>query len=143
MFTTSYKKIGVLCLCVVLIIFGYYVYKEEFSDFLPSTFTAHLEQDTTSSGGSRYTSATLLFSHNALTGGTLTYTHSRETTTKTTCTFKNGQWINQDASLCTINFITIPTTKNDFQKLIRSNKIKPLGDSCRHFDVCFTIDNKK
>lgn len=137
---THYKKIIIFCLCLILIVFGYYIYNKKISDFLPEAFVVHLEQDATSSGGSRYTSATIFFKGNILISGTLTYTHSRETTTKTTCTYKNGNWINQDGSLCTINFIDIPKTKKDFQNLMRDEKIKPIGDLCRHYDVCYSIE---
>jgi len=143
MFKLSYKKIIILCICILLIVAGFYLYKIESSSFLPSDFTAQLGQDATSSGGSRYTSATLVFKQDILAEGTLTYTYSRQTITKTICTFKNNQWINQDGSLCTISFIPIPVTKKDFQSLIKTNKIKPKGDLCRHYDVCFTIDSLK
>ena len=136
----STQKILVLGLVVILIFVAFYTYNKKFSKFLPDNFTAILEQDSTSSGGSRYTSATLTFKNSTLNEGTLTYTYSRETTTKTTCVFDGNAWLNADGSVCTINFITIPVTKKDFQNLIKEKKIKPLGDLCRHYDVCYTIE---
>lgn len=136
----SYKKIGILCLALALLVGGVYIYKNKSYLFLPSTFTAHLDQDATSSGGSRNTSALLSYTEGILIEGTLTYTYSRQTTTTTTCTFKNNQWVNEDNSLCTISFIPIPTTKKDFKELIKTNKIKPKGDLCRHYDVCYVVE---
>lgn len=134
------RKAGLLgAVVLALLSLAAYLLSQNTHPALPSSFALHLSQDATSSGGSRYTTADLSYTQNILARGTLTYVHSRETTSTTTCAFADAGWIAPDGSPCAISFIEIPQSVREVETLMASGKIKPLGDSCQHFEICYTL----
>lgn len=124
---------------ILLALLGTYLFWERSTSTLPETFTLQLGQDTTSSGGSRYTVASLSYVQGVLAQGTLVYAHGRETTAVDSCTFEQSRWMTADGLPCAISFIEIPQTRKEVQILMDTKRIKPLGDSCQHREVCFTV----
>lgn len=134
----KYIPLYILSSLILLFIF---LYSTQTYRFLPSSFIVRLEQDATSSGGSRHTSALLFFVRDKLYQGKVTHTYSREAITTTTCIYnkKKRDWVNIDTSPCTISFIVPPVTKAEFKSLIEKHTIKQDRGNCKRYDICFTI----
>lgn len=107
---------------------------------MPYSFTLNLGQDSTSSGGGRYTESELVFEKKILVSGTLKYTTSREITRTVECSYQNNAWVGDSGEPCSISFIKIPETRRQVRQLIANKVIRPEGDACTHYNVCYSIE---
>jgi len=114
---------------------------------LPSFFTITIHENSSSSGGDRYTDETFTFRANRLIAGTATYysgagggcTENCNHTEQ--CMVVNNQWVEIGPVWqgCQAHFGNVPT-KQSLEDDIRSKKLR-YGNSlnCRHLDTCYQI----
>ncbi len=133
------KLLYAIVLVLIVVLVGFII--THHTD-VPSSFTAQLVTNNTSSGANRTTRAELTYKNSVLIQGTAHYiadTNSGEHI-EYSCRYQGNTWTDTETGAVCSTLPPYPISRTEFKNQIREGKLLPAGEKCTHTATCYTIE---